>query len=206
MIEQTVYLHGFASSPASKKARFFAEKIPGLVVPDLSDRDFFGLTITKQLDVVRRAAGRSRVAVIGSSLGGYLAALYAARHSSEVERVVLMAPAFHFAERWAESLGSAKVASWEATGRLAMFHYGDQEEAALGWGLMEDARRYEAEPDVKQPCLIFHGVNDDVVPVELSQEFAKGRPNVRLMELNSDHELLNVTGTMWEETQKFLAR
>ena len=199
-----VYLHGFASSPASKKARFFAERIPGLLVPDLSEGDFFGLTITRQLQVIEHAAGTEEVALIGSSLGGYLAALYAARRPRQVTRVVLMAPAFHFAARWAESLGSAKMASWQATGRLRLFHYGEAADTDLAWSLMEDARRYEGEPDVPQPCLIFHGISDDVVPVESSRLFAQTHPNVRLVELDSGHELLNVTGRMWDESRAFL--
>jgi len=199
-----VYLHGFASSPASKKARFFAERIPGLIVPELSEGDFFGLTITKQLDVVRRLVDDGDAALIGSSLGGYLAALYAARHPRHITRTVLLAPAFRFAGHWAERLGSATMASWEATGSLTTFHYGAQTRLELGWGLMEDARRYEPQPDVTQPCLILHGVNDDVVPVQFSQAFAQSRPNVRLVELNSDHELLNVTAELWAETRTFL--
>ena len=34
--------------------------------------------------------------LMGSSLGGYLAALYAARHPSSVDRLILLAPAFRF--------------------------------------------------------------------------------------------------------------
>lgn len=199
-----VYLHGFASSPASRKARVFADRIPGLLIPELSQGDFYGLTITKQLDLIGKTAGGERAALIGSSMGGYLAALYAARHPHEVTRVVLMAPAFRFARLWEERLGAATMAAWEATGSLSTFHYGAAAQAQIGWGLMEDSRRYEPEPDFKQPCLILHGIADDVVPVEVSREFASSRPNVTLVELNSDHELLNVTATLWEETKAFL--
>jgi uncharacterized protein len=95
-----VYLHGFASSPNSRKARFFEERFNelgiGLEVPDLAEGNFRNLTLTAQLNVVSRLCSGQPASLIGSSMGGYLAALYAARHP-EVERLVLLAPAFSFA-------------------------------------------------------------------------------------------------------------
>jgi uncharacterized protein len=121
-----------------------------------------------------------------------------------VRRLVLMAPAFGFARRWAESLGAERVRVWEATGAMEVMHYAAGGMTALGWQLMEDARRYEEEPDVRQPTLIIHGRKDDVVPVEASRRFAEGRANVRLREVDSDHELMDVVETIWEESRKFL--
>ena len=57
-------------------------------------------------------------------MGGYLAALYAARHP-EVDKVVLMAPAFCFRRRWRETLGDAKMEEWRGSGALDVFHYGE---------------------------------------------------------------------------------
>jgi pimeloyl-ACP methyl ester carboxylesterase len=70
--------------------------------------------------------------------------------------------------------------------------------------LIEDARQYEAYPDVRQPTLILHGNNDTVVPADLSVAFAARHPNVDLHVLNSDHELVNVLDDMWMETEAFL--
>jgi dipeptidyl aminopeptidase/acylaminoacyl peptidase len=42
--------------------------------------------------------------------------------------------------------------------------------------------------------LIFHGVHDDIVPIDYSRAFAASHPNVRLVELESDHELLSSPG------------
>ena len=202
-----LYLHGFASSPASKKARIFAERFAALgvdiTIPDLAEGDFTGLTVSGQLRVIEREARGEDVAIIGSSLGGYLAALYAAR-SPSVERVVMMAPAFGFAGRWCESLGTEAVLKWRNTGKLSVPHYGTGGEAELGWQLIEDASGFEEEPAFKQPGLIFHGLKDDVVPVDVSRRFAAGHPNVRLLELDSDHELLNVVDAMWSATRAFL--
>src|SRR5712691_11493090 len=102
MAERFLYLHGFASGPGSQKAAFFRRKFLArgveLRIPDLSDGDFEGLTLTRQLAVIDREAASGSVSLIGSSLGGYLAALYAARHAA-VHKVVAMAPAFGFARR-----------------------------------------------------------------------------------------------------------
>ncbi|MFB3829559.1 MAG: alpha/beta hydrolase [Bryobacteraceae bacterium] len=199
-----VYLHGFASGPGSTKAEFFRRRLPGLAVPDLSGGNFETLTLTGQLAVVEAAAGGEPVDLIGSSMGGYLAALYAARHP-EVRRVVLLAPAFRFARRWAEVTGAEKLAEWRRAGFTEVFHYGAGGMRRLGWRLMEDARRYEDFPGFTQPGLILHGSRDPVVPVALSREFTAAHPNVRLVELDSGHELTDVLGPIWAETEPFLA-
>ncbi len=202
-----IYLHGFASSPLSTKARFFREKFAGIGVsmeiPDLAQGEFESLTITGQLEVVAKAVAGRTVTLMGSSLGGYLAALYAARNP-EVERLVLMAPAFGFARRWPETLGDDVMKKWRDTGTRLVFHYGEGTERPLSYKLIDDAMNYEEFPDVTQPGLILHGTKDEVVPVSLSRQFARNRPNVKLVELASDHELTDVTGRLWLETVSYL--
>jgi uncharacterized protein len=202
-----VYLHGFASGPSSRKARFFADRFRelgiGLDIPDLAEGDFRSLTLSGQLNVIQRVSRGEPVSLIGSSMGGYLAALYAARHP-EVEKLVLLAPAFSFLSRWPETLGEAAMEQWNRTGALRIFHYAQGREADLGYQLIEDARQYESYPDFRQPALIFHGRNDTVVPAEYSVTFAAEHPNADLRLLNSDHELLNVMDDMWMETEAFL--
>jgi len=114
-----IYLHGFASSPQSNKAQFFRkrfeEKGLELEIPSLDGGDFTHLTITGQLQIVdAAAAGRHAeqpTILIGSSLGGYLAALYAARHA-DIGRLVLLAPALRFPSRWGERYSPEELARW----------------------------------------------------------------------------------------------
>src|SRR5882762_8855796 len=124
-----IYLHGFASGPMSSKAQFFRRRFEELgiemQIPDLNEGHFERLTISRQLRVIERLAVGRGVWLMGSSMGGYLAALYAARHA-EVSRVVLLAPAFGFARRWPLRLGEETVAEWRRTGWLPMYHYGDR--------------------------------------------------------------------------------
>jgi len=206
-VSRIVYLHGFASGPTSKKAQFFCERFAqlgiGLEIPDLADGNFERLTITGQLGVIQRASRGEPSTLIGSSMGGYLAALFAARHT-EVEKLVLMAPAFCFSARWPQTLGEATMEEWERTGALNVFHYGQGRTVGLGYQLIEDGRQYEDYPHVHQPTLIFHGKNDTVVPADLSVQFALKRPQAKLQLLESDHELLNVLDQMWMETERFL--
>jgi pimeloyl-ACP methyl ester carboxylesterase len=202
-----VYLHGFASGPLSRKARRFADGFAAagieVAVPDLVEGDFEGSTITGQLAAIDRIVAGDPAVLIGSSLGGYLAALYAARHS-QVERLVLLAPAFYFPERWPAVLGVHAEEEWRRTGKRAFYHYADGCVRELSWNFCEDAGRYEPAPDFRQPALVFHGTRDDVVPASYSQQFAATHPNVILHLMDSGHELTDVLDTIWSESVSFL--
>lgn len=204
---RVLYLHGFASSPASRKARFFAGKLRNLdipvAVPDLAQGDFEHLTISGQLKLVETLACNEPVILIGSSLGGYLAALYAARHP-EVDRLILLAPAFGFHQLWVEEFGPQRLAEWKERGTAPVFHYGEQREVPLGFQLMDDAREFEPFPAFHQPALIFHGNHDASVPVEQSVAFARDHPNARLVRLESGHELTDVLEPIWRECEGFV--
>ncbi|MCP5114233.1 MAG: prolyl oligopeptidase family serine peptidase, partial [bacterium] len=167
--------------------------------------NFGALTITGQLEVIEQAAaGASGVSVIGSSLGGYLAALYAARHP-EVEWLLLLAPAFGFARRWRERLGEEGVEEWRRSGYMEVFHYASQRPQRLGYGFLEDAQGYEELPEFSQPALILHGLRDDVVPPEQSCQVARNRPNVELRMLESDHGLTDGIDEIWAAARGFFS-
>jgi pimeloyl-ACP methyl ester carboxylesterase len=208
-----LYLHGFASGPSSSKARYIRQHLEAagacVEIPDLAGGDFEHLTITSQLAIVEalaRPMGRPQpVSLTGSSLGGYLAALYAARHP-EVTRLVLLAPALGFARRWPERLGSAAMEQWRTSGRMEVFHYAENRLRALSYGLMADAAGYEDNPDFRQPALVFHGAHDDIVPPASSVAFASSHPNVTLEMVDSGHDLLNVLDSMTPKIEAFLCR
>lgn len=207
MTPRILYLHGFASGPSSGKARYFRERLQEcgieLEVPDLTEGDLERLTVTRQLALVERLAAGEPVALIGSSMGGYVAALYAARHP-EASRLVLMAPAFGFHQRWLEELGEAKIEEWRRTGYLTVHNYAEGRDGRVGYDLLEDSSRYEDYPATTQPVLIYHGTQDEVVPYTLSEEFAALRPRVQLEILDSDHQLGDRLETMWDGARGFL--
>jgi uncharacterized protein len=205
---RVLYLHGFASSPASRKAQFFSTKLKELgfavEIPDLAEGDFRHLTLSKQLAVVARLAQARPVTLIGSSMGGYLAALYAAEHPEAVERVILMAPAFDFYQLWVDELGPQRLRAWEETDALAVFHYGEGRTTPVAFEMLRDAHQFPAFPNLAQPALIFHGRADSVVPVQKSIDFAASRPNVQLTQFPSNHELTDVLDSMWDASKEFL--
>ncbi|MBM3762261.1 MAG: alpha/beta fold hydrolase [Acidobacteria bacterium] len=202
-----IYLHGFASSPKSRKAQFLKEKLEAegceVLVPHLESEGFRNLTVTGQLKVIEEVASGAPVRLIGSSMGGYLAALYASLHP-EVDRLVLLAPAFGFATRWELRLGAEKMAEWRRTGAIEMMHYATGAMDAVGYGLIEDGQKYDAEPGFLQPAEIFHGTEDDVVPVSFSRSFVAGHANARLTEVKSGHELTDVIDAIWDQSKDFL--
>jgi len=202
-----LYLHGFASGPSSNKARFLRDRLTTagatVEIPDLAAGDFEHLTLTRQLQVIERAAHGEPVSLIGSSMGGYLAALYAARHR-EVDRLVLLAPAFRFSKRWHERYDADALEKWRREGTVEVFHYAEGRNRALAYDLIDDAAQYEDYPNFNQPALIFHGRHDDVVPAEYSEHFAATHPDAHLEVLDSGHELLNVLDYMAPKVADFL--
>ena len=202
-----IYLHGFASGPSSGKAQYFRQRFHErgkvLEIPELVEGDFADLTVTGQLQVIEREANGEPVTLIGSSMGGYLAALYASLHP-ETHKLVLLAPAFQFPARWPDELGPEKAEAWRRTGSMEVFHYGEGRPRQIGWQLIEDSRRFAPEPSFSQPALIFHGLNDTVVSPAYSEAFASRHSNVKLFLLDSDHQLTDSTDLIWGEMVAFL--
>lgn len=202
-----LYLHGFASGPASFKARRFKERLAQrgvpLEVPALDGGDFEHLTITGQLAIARRAlSSKGPAVIIGSSLGGYLAALMAAR--SPVDALVLMAPAVDFASRWSERLGPEAIAEWRRQGSIEVDHVAEGRRRRLGCGLMEDAAGYEPYPRFAAPALVLHGRADDVVPQARVERLVAQNPSARLELFDSGHELVDVCDVLIDRAFDFL--
>ncbi len=203
-----LYLHGFASSPRSRKALWFETRFQEfgvkIGVPDLEAGNFRGLTISGMLDRVKAASGGERVTLMGSSLGGYVAALYAVIWPEEVERLILMAPAFDFARMWLRRIGPEAEEDWRREGTMRMMHYGMGREAEIGWTLMENGLQFPAEPQPVHEALVFHGLSDDVVPVDAARRWCAGHDGRRLVVYEDGHELGEVLEPMWDETRAFL--
>lgn len=175
-----------------------------MVVPDLEEGDFQGLTITRQLGVVRREIARSSgdLTLIGSSMGGYLAVL-AASQQPRIRRLVLMAPAIDMKARWTVRYGADQLARWKARGVAATFHHAYGEERLIGYGLYEDLDRYDPAPPVRIPALAFMGRQDETVAPAAVERWAAQNPSVRLRLLDSGHDLIDQLETIWNESAAF---
>jgi uncharacterized protein len=206
---QYIYLHGFASSPTSLKAKYLLECFAGagmkLAVPDLNCDDFSHLTISRQIDQVVDLLPRDKspVVLIGSSLGGLTAAILAQNYP-QIARLILLAPAFDFLSHWLPKIGAEKLNLWERDRYLPIYHYGQQKLLPLHYDFIIDAHRYHLCPsDRILPTLIVHGTSDNVVSIASSRHYAIWHPLVKLLEVDSDHNLTTFNYYIWQEICKF---
>ncbi|MBA2749456.1 MAG: alpha/beta fold hydrolase [Tatlockia sp.] len=204
-----IYLHGFASSPNSAKAKYFrsafAELAIDLKIPDLNQGNFSQLTITRQIEQIlaQFPQNPTPVTLIGSSLGGLTAALLAEK-SLQVQRLLLLAPAFEFLSHWLSQLGETKLKQWQDEQQLMVYHYAEKRSLPLSYNFVLDAANYQ-DNQLLRPVstLILHGRHDEVIPITASRSYASSRPWVQLIELNSNHALADVM-TRWQQIKSFI--
>ncbi len=211
-----VYLHGFASSPLAHKAAFLRPRLEELgarlLVPDLNQPSFEGLTLTAQAEVVvalldELTASSDPPVVIGSSMGALVALMASRQRPGAVRRMLLIAPALKFVGApLARALGSS-LEAWERHGSLPVLH---PEEGGriyrVGFDLVRDARGYDFDALVPSvPTMIVHGTADELVPFEASQVFCREHAEIRLIPIaGGDHGLSDHMETIWERTKRFL--
>jgi pimeloyl-ACP methyl ester carboxylesterase len=87
-----VFLHGLESSSGGVKARWFAERFPGVL-----SRDYTGDLDERVEQLTEQVAGSQDLILVGSSFGGLMAACFAARRPDRCRRLVLLAPALNHA-------------------------------------------------------------------------------------------------------------
>jgi uncharacterized protein len=208
---RVLYLHGFASSARSSKAAFFEGKLAGrgvaLETPDLNEPDFSTLTISRMVAQVVGAVeqGAGPAALIGSSLGGFVAVQAALQRPATVDRLVLLAPALDFGGNRMRELAGRGFDSWQASNRLDVFHYGYGRVVPVHYELYADASRSDSlDASVTLPIQIFQGRRDAAVDPESVERWAKGRPNVELHMVDDDHQLLASLPFIWGEAERFL--
>ena len=202
------YLHGFASGPSSGKALWLRERFReagiDLKIPSLVTGEFKDMTISSQLEIVTELAGTDEpVTLVGSSMGGYVAALFANRHPERVNRLALLAPAFGFPTRWMNRWPSEDIAAWRRDGEFPVWHHHLDREERVGYQLVTDGNQYPDFPSVTVPTLIFHGARDETVPLKYSEDYTTANPLARLRVLDSDHSLADVLEPIWEEMSEF---
>jgi len=197
-----MYLHGWASGPTSAKGAILAKHLAAsgvrLRVPDLNRPSFERLTYSAALRAIdEEVAGTSSAAerwdLIGSSMGGYLAARWAELHPARVRRLVLLCPGFDLLNRLPVVFGDAQLYErWERDGVFRPGYGPDGARTRLLWDFVLDARRHPPRPRLAHPTLIVHGRADEVIPVESSRMAARSARLgvVRVVELDDAHDLL----------------
>ena len=212
-VRHVVYLHGFASSPESSKALRFKRELTargvGFSCPDFNEPEFETLTTTRMLGQVREALAQipqGPVALVGSSLGAFVAVHAAARDTAGlIDRLILLAPALDFGGNRLRQLGPNGIEEWRRTGRLQVFHYGAGVERHVGFGLYEDAAGYDAITlPTTLPTLVFQGDQDTSVDPDMVRQWAHGRAQVDLRMLSDGHQLTDSMDLIWRESAPFL--
>jgi uncharacterized protein len=206
-----IYLHGFASGPDSQKACVFKDRFQkarqSLSVPDLQEGDFENLTLSKQVALIQRIIDKNpedSYALIGSSMGGYVAAL-TAETRKEITALYLMAPGFNFLNRWVRRL------NWDLDSTIPdsiqVYNYRYQKEVTLSTGLFRDAKEWNSLPLKRQlPVRVVHGVHDETVPIQESRDFVRSRSWCQLQEVDSDHGLFSCIDWIIDDCLEFFQK
>ena len=206
---QYIYLHGFSSSPQSYKAQYllncFQQKNLNLQVLDLNQNDFTNLTLTRQIDqtVANFVDSDTPITLIGSSFGG-VTSVWVAEKYHQVQRLVLLAPAFNFVSYWHNQLEEKQITQWRESGFLPVYHYGEEKQLPLSYSFYEDINQYQESLIQRNiPTLIIHGKQDETIPIQVSIDYAKQHSNVELICLDGDHSLCDQIEVIWQEIQNF---
>jgi hypothetical protein len=195
-----LYFHGFGSGPQTAKGTALGRRLAGAVrsyaIPDLEGGDFFSLTMERIFDraaaaVAAAPGGDEPVLVIGSSLGGYTAAMLAAQgRLPRAAALLLIAPAFGFGVRWGERLGAEGVAAWRRDGSRPFLHHANGKEEPLGVAFLDSCERLPAFPvPPRIPVAIVHGRGDDTVDWRMSRAYADQEGAIEYHLVEGDHRL-----------------
>lgn len=180
-----VFAHGLGSTRQGEKARalaaecarrdwaFAAFDFRGHGESDGTMPELRGSHLLADLDTITqfvRARGHETIYLVGSSMGGWAAAWFAALYPQRITACALIAPAFRFLE-W-QRLSAGQHEQWRQTGRLRVTNQWIDLE--LGAGLAEEAAQYpfaQLTERFQTSCLVLHGMLDDTVPYQTSLEF-----------------------------------
>jgi len=122
-----IFIHGQESSSKGTKGLFFKEHFPEMIIPD-----FAGPVPSRMAKLKEILSGKTGIIMIGSSLGGLMAALYAFQNKDRIKKLILLAPALNLPEF--------------------------------------DPYRSQT---LSLPVYVFHGRNDELIPIQQIQEIAQ---------------------------------
>ncbi len=208
-VTRWLYLPGLGTGTRSVKGDAIGQWLSArgevLETVDLRQPDFSGMRLPAMLDAARGALGGpgDRAILIGTSLGGYIAARLAAE-DPRVAALVLLAPALDLADTVDRQPWGRRV--WEALGWIPWRDKTEGRLRPLGVALLHDlACAPVPEAPRAAPVLIVHGLADRRLDVEGSRRWAATRPGVRLVEVPDGHDLYASLPVLLAELEHFLA-
>ncbi len=162
-----------------------------------SEGPFDALTTTLAVDQTLAALdfvsqkGFQRIGLVGSSFGGLVAILTAARRT-DLACFALKCPVVDFAEELRLEFGDAEMAAWKATGTIPNI-MGGTERIALRYAFYEDSLRqiaYDPARSIAAPTLIVQGDRDEHVPLHQSRRLYDALQGTKRLEMmaGADHQ------------------
>jgi pimeloyl-ACP methyl ester carboxylesterase len=139
--EQIIFIHGLEGSSQGVKASLLRGLFPGILTPDFS-----GSLEQRMAQLNDVLGGLRNWTMIGSSLGGLMAATFTVQHPEQVKRLVLLAPALIWPDFAASSPAPVTVPT--------IIYHGKQDTVVPLAPVRELAKRVFRE-------LKFYAVDDD---------------------------------------------
>ncbi len=193
--------HGMLSHKDSDKHRLLCDKLAKRGIASLrfdfagrgaSEGRLFDLSYSHEVEDLEAAVaflverGVERFGLFGSSMGGAVALLAAAR-DERVVAVATLAAVGHpaaIAERYPR-----EAEAWQRVGHI------ESEAGRIGRGFLDDAMQHDvlsATGVLRAPVLVLHGELDDVVPVADAHDIATAARNASLEIVpGADHRFSN---------------
>lgn len=206
-----VFLHGFRSDRTGDKVTYLwqmCQKLGlGMLRFDLSghgesEGNFLDLTIADWLNdvscIISRIVPTAPLVLVGSSMGGWLALLYATRIADQarIKGAVLTAAGADFPNKLMRANFSAQQnQELEATNMVTVQPAYASSPFQLRKEFFEVAKLYEvlSQPiKLAFPLYLLHGTNDTTVPVSITDEIAEATLSpqiVRYIIQDGDHRL-----------------
>jgi putative redox protein len=197
-----ILCHGMESSKESEKLVFLGQALAQRDMLALrfdfacageSSGEFENITYSGEVEDLKaaflfmRTRYTGKIAILGSSMGGTVALLFAAQNP-EVASVVTVAAPLH-PERFLWRLSTPEeLQQWRDRG-FTLYH-GQR----INVSLLDDLERInvpDAAKRVSCPVLILHGDRDEVVPVEEAHELHRYIPGAKKLSIlqGGDHRL-----------------
>jgi len=202
------YIHGFGSIRDGEKAKALAVSCANRNWPFAAFdfrghgkssgrmRDVRPSQLLEDLEAIRgflTGRGVQRLCLVGSSMGGWAAAWFTLQHPKTTVGCALIAPALRFpSARW-DRLTPEEREEWRRNGAVRITN--EWVDAELGYGVAEEIPQFPHELLVEAmntPTLIFHGLQDAIVPAAQSITFTQ-QAKMRHIDLHvfkdGDHRL-----------------
>ena len=211
-----IIIHGF-SSTKDTGAKYVAEELSKRKINSIridldnrgeSEPKFGKTTISNYVKTVNstigyvKKLGYKNISLLGTSLGGLIAAATALRYRN-IKKLALRAPVADYYELLLKRFNKDEVTKFKKQG----FYYyirPDEEKLKIVYDFIEDSKKYsmyKKVKDIKCPVLIIHGTKDEIVPYKTSQKLVKKFTNARLVLIKNASHKLSIHGDLSQGLQ-----